>query len=116
MKSQLEISFDFTGAQLRDVGIQLATDRAESIHPNWREATYNLFKEFLREQDEPFLIEDFRSWIALNHPDYEWPGSLRAFGFVSVRGAIDKLIKQIGTRKVKNKNAHCANSALWVRI
>lgn len=104
--------FDFTGEQLRDTGIQMAVDHAGD---NWKETTWNLFKEFLKDQKEPFLIEEFRSFCAMKD-NYQFPPSNRAYGFISVKAVKNGLIKQIGTKKVSNNKAHCANAALWVNI
>lgn len=110
-----QAEFDFTGEQLRDTGIQLATDHADSKVKDWTKLTYGLFKDFLKEQREPFLLEEFRSWLALRD-DYIFPDNLKAFGWIPPKAAREKLIKQVGTRKVKNAKAHCANAALWKKV
>ena len=106
---------DFSGEQLRDIGLEMAISHAESNSKGWKNCTYELFKEFLREQREPFLMEEFRSFCAMKD-DHVPPPSNRAYGHIAVRAAKEGLIKQIGTRKVSNPRAHCANSALWIKL
>lgn len=116
MKIDSQISFDFTGSQLRDVGIELATDHAESKSSGWKERTWLLFKDFLKGKNEPFMLEEFRSWLAVEKPDYDWPPVNMAFGFLPLKAAKEKIIIKTGYGKVSNKNAHATPASIWKRI
>lgn len=96
-------------------GMNIATEHAESVHPGWKEITYNLFNIFLNEHDG-FLVEDFRAWLYVNHPHYIFPPNNRAFGFVVRRAVKDGLIISLSTRKVSNIKAHSANANYWQKI
>lgn len=104
----------FSGEILRDAGIQLATDHAESKIPDWKNITWELFKEFLQTIDEPFMMESFRSHLALID-GYEFPPSGRAYGWIALKAARSGLIKKIGHRNVLNARAHACFAALWMK-
>lgn len=111
------LEFDFTqGERLRDEGIQTAIDHADHIHTNWSERAFKLFEKWLSgwPYGYCFLIEDFRQSAKIHGlPD---PPSKRAFGGIAVKAKNRGLIKSIGTQRVKNKQAHCANASAWMKI
>jgi hypothetical protein len=94
-------------------GIQAAQDHANAVIPNWSEQTYQIFvKEFLP-QHKRFLAEEFRSWLAVNKPNYEFPPHNRAYGGIMRRAREAYYIIHIGTQKVSNVKAHCAFASVW---
>lgn len=107
--------FNFTGQELRDAGIDLATDHAESKSKDWKNITWELFKEFLKTIDEPFMMESFRSFLAMKE-DYEFPPVNMAFGFIPLKAAKEGLIKKVGYGKVTNVKAHATPASVWQRI
>ncbi len=115
MKIDSQISFDFTGSQLRDAGLSLAVENAESKNNGWKERTWILFKEFLRDQREPFLMESFRAYLAMID-DYEFPHTNRAYGAIALKAAREGLIKKIGHKNVSTATAHACFAALWEKI
>jgi hypothetical protein len=48
--------------------------------------------------------------------DFVFPENPKSWGHIFKKAKINNLIIDIGTAKVKNKKAHCANSALWVKV
>lgn len=105
----------FSGSHLRDVGIEIAVSNAESKIPDWKNITWELFKEFLQTIDEPFMMESFRSFLAMKE-DYEFPPVNMAFGFIPLKAAKEGLIKKIGYGKVTNVKAHATPASVWQRI
>lgn len=97
-----------------DAGLQLAVDNSERKVKGWQEITYDHFKDFLHDRCEPFMIEDFRSFLAMID-GYEFPDNSRAFGQIARRAATEGLIEFAGYGKVKNVKAHRANAAMWRR-
>lgn len=116
MKLQTQYELDFTGRELAEAGLNLAIENAESKIPDWKETTWRLFKEFLNRRSEPFLIEDFRSWVAVNHPDYNWPPTSKAFGFIPLKAARENLIIKVGYGVASNAISHCRPSTMWKKL
>lgn len=104
-----------SGQQLAKQGLTRAVDKAERDFPEWREKTYRLFKRFIFQTSGPFMIEDFRSFCAMQK-NFDFPNSNRAFGFVPIRAKEDGLIRRCGFRKVKNRKAHAAFASLWKKV
>ncbi len=102
------------GRRLRDMGIEKAVLHAEQQEPQWADKAFDLLKQFLNGQHNPFMAEDLRSYAALI--DFPLPPCARAWGGVMARAAKAGLIERIGIQQVRNKKAHCANASLWHRI
>lgn len=100
-----------TGAALRDIGIQTASDHAEKTSPEWNEKAYKLLVGFIARHGE-FTCEEFRAW-AENQIDA--PPSLRAYGGIINRAAKAGLIEQIGYKKTSNPKSHRTPAGLWRR-
>jgi hypothetical protein len=112
----LQQSIDFntqTGKNNRDAGIERAVKKANKDINKWSHHCWKFFLLFLAQRSMPFLIEDFREWVK---DDLQAPDNLRAYGFIPLKAAREGLIERIGTSKVKNANANCANAALWKKI
>jgi hypothetical protein len=99
----------FTGTQLRDIGMKMATDHADEKSEAWTDKAYRLLEQFANTKGE-FTCEEFRAWARYK---IDSPPSLRAFGGIIHRAAHNELIEQVGTVRVKNPKAHRANAALW---
>lgn len=110
----MQLDLFHTGEMLAEEGLNRAVDKSEADHPGWKERTWELFKEFLSDQTGPFMVEDFRSFLAML-PDYEFPNSSRAFGFISKRAVKEGLIEFAGHGKVRNVKAHAATAARWIK-
>lgn len=110
MNQQQQI--DFTGADLRDIGMKKATDNADSKTPEWSELAYKFLLSYISCHKE-FMAEDVRKASEGIVPE---PPSKRAWGSIFVKAAKNKLIVTNGTRPVNNPKAHRANAALWERI
>lgn len=114
--SQLDMFKQDEGKRLADAGLNLAVDTANTEHPGWAERCWQLFWQWLNKKPMyfEFMIEDFREY--LNKYDLlEKPKSDRAFGFISKKAVSRGLIELSRIVRVKNKKAHCANAALWIK-
>jgi hypothetical protein len=108
-----QLTFNYTGRDLKERGMNQAETHANQVHEKWSEKAYDLFKAFLVKTSSPFKIEDFREYVKNLLPA---PPSLRAFGGVAMRAAKSGLIKRVGYAKVNNAKAHQANASLWMRV
>lgn len=106
--------FDFSGAQLRDAGMQLAADHAQQVSPGWNERAYSFLERFLKIKHGSFMTEDFRAWAAAH--GLEYPPTNRAFGGIITKAKNNGLIKHIGWDSVKNSKAHATPASVWQRI
>lgn len=109
MTQQTQLSF---GQQARDKGIAKAITNADRVSPSWSGRCYEFFKTFVRMQNEPFKIEEFRDWV---EDKIENPPSLRAYGAITMKAARKGIIRHVGYAKVTNIRAHQANCAVWRR-
>lgn len=98
----------------RDAGILVAVDHANATTANWADKSYKLLQEFLNFHIGEFQAEELRSYAAL--VDFPLPPHARAWGGTIVRAAKAGIIRQVGIKKVRNPKAHCANSAVWVKV
>lgn len=111
MTLQLDI---FESRLRRDEGIARAVDHANRVDPDWSEKAYKFLLQFIENHNGAFMAEDVRSHAALM--DFPLPPNNRAWGGIIVRAKVAGLIASAGTRKVKNKKAHCANAAVWIKV
>ncbi len=101
--------------RLRDEGIQLAADHADSPAPyNWTEKAYKAAIKYLNAYGSgwKFQTEDMRAWI-YNRSLVTAPSSERAFGAIILSLKRDRLVKCIGIESVINPKAHRANASVW---
>jgi hypothetical protein len=102
------------GRQLRDLGIEKAVAHADQESAEWRVKAFELLKIFLKDQHSSFMAEDFRRYSEL--VDFPQPPNAKAWGGIIVKAKNKGLIRFVTTRQVKNKKAHCANAAVWIRM
>ena len=117
MYKQLDIFDHHRGEELAEEGLSLACENAERKEKDWKKKVWQLFLYWLRRkkrmQDE-FMMEEFRSYL-LEYDLMEMPPSLRAFGWVSVKGKNEGWILFAGQGKTTGKKAHRAIANKWVR-
>ena len=102
-----------TGRQLRDTGMQVALDHAESVHDGWAEQAIGALQVYLSAHPgRTFMTEDVRAYaydvLAIPHPPH-----CRAWGGVIARAAREGLIRRVGLGPVKTASSHMANAAVW---
>jgi len=113
MYTQIDIFDSVAGEQAAQKGIDTAVAHAETVHPGWAIETYNIFVNEFLPNHKRFMAEEFRSWLAVNKPEYSYPPHSRAFGGIIRKAKDAYYIICIGTGKVKNVKAHAANASLW---
>ncbi|MCA0397301.1 MAG: hypothetical protein LCH51_07840 [Bacteroidetes bacterium] len=95
-----------------EAGIKKAVDHAEATNRGWNNKAFGYLLQYVRTHSEKFLMEEFRQWAeAQGLPS---PPHLRAYGGIALRAAKCGFIRKIGTQKVSNVKAHCANASVWV--
>lgn len=114
--TQLSILDEIESRKARDAGINLAIDHAESEHKDWAAKAYKSLINYLDtiKPGDEFMCETFRDWA--EEKELETPPSLRAYGGIFFRARKENLITTNKTAPVKNRRAHRANSAVWVKI
>ena len=112
---QIEL-FPETGEKLANQGIKKAINHAEKDIPGWATLAFECLKSYLRycPPDHEFMAEDVRKFSQSTYFLPE-PPNLRAWGGIMRRAQRAGLIRAIGTRKVVNPTAHCANATLWIK-
>lgn len=113
MESQLSI---FSGQTLKEKGMKAALANADRVETGWSERAYQLLIQFLSgmSKDRRFMIEQFRLY-AFEH-ELPSPPSLRAFGSITRRAAVEGKIIRVGFGQVTNPKAHMANSSVWRKV
>lgn len=109
----IQSSFNFSGNELKEKGIELAVDHAEQINPCWKEKAFEMFKEWLSgwPSGYMFLMEDARQSLEVR--GLPAPPSLRAYGRIIQMAKKEGLIVHAGYKQVSNPRAHQANASLW---
>jgi hypothetical protein len=102
-----------TGAQLRNLGMEVAVEHAEAVEPDWKQTALRFVKKFVSYTSGEFMTEDVRM-ASLNGGVPE-PPSKRAWGAVIVEAAKNGWIKRKGYGTVKNPKAHRTPAAIWVK-
>ena len=111
----------FTGEELANQGIKKAVDHANRVTPKWAEMAYDCFLSYLGccPSGYNFMAEDVRDFSTRHYPfmhdGLPEPPNLRAWGGIMRRVQRAGVIRAIGTRKVSNTKAHCANATLWIK-
>jgi hypothetical protein len=106
-----QASLDFSGKDLRDMGMAQAIGHAESVDPNWPESAHQALIRFIGSHRGEFMAEQVREFAAKT--GLSQPPHLRAWGSVFLRAARAGLIRRVGFGQVTNPKAHCANAAVW---
>lgn len=100
------------GGQLRDDGMCVALENAESHSKNWVDDAYGFLLEFIKTNKE-FLAEDVRVSSIGIVPE---PPSKRAWGAVFGKAHRNNVISRIGYSHVKNPKAHRTPATLWCAV
>ncbi len=100
---------NFSGKELRDLGIIQATENANNKSEDWSYYAYKFLLEYVKLHKE-FMAEDVRN---ASEGIVEIPPSNRAWGGVMVKAVKSGLIKRKGFKNVKNSKAHCTPATLW---
>lgn len=99
-----------TGAQLRDEGMQRATENADQKIPSWSERAFDFLLFFIAESDGPFKIEEVREAAKDRLED---PPSNRAWGTVARRAAKGGFMKRVGVAVSENPKHHRGFVSVW---
>lgn len=110
----LQPKLPFTAKQLRDTGMGLALEHAEEKVESWGDKCFELLKEYLEINREPFLAEYFRMWCETGDK-IPAPPHKRAYGPILMRAAKQGMIRRQGYAPTSNPKAHCAPTTVWVR-
>ena len=102
-----------TGAELRDAGIEQATDNAEAAAPGWADQALDYVKWFAK-QGVRFKAEHVRDYAT--RQGLPNPPHARAWGGVIRRAATMGMIKRVGFASCANPSAHCAPVGVWVGV
>ena len=104
-----QTDLNFSGADLRDRGMQQAVDHANEVSNGWS-AIALTFVEHYAMNNLTFSGERVRGASAGIVPE---PPHLRAWGGVMMKAAKMGIIRKCGYVQVDNPNAHRANATLW---
>ena len=104
-----QTTFDFTGAQLRDIGIRQSEFHANLDNPNWSDEAYRFACHFCK-YHRMFMLEDIRTASKGKVPD---PPHLRAWGAIALRLIKNRDVEKLSIRPVQNPKAHCANAQFY---
>ena len=104
-----ELTIDFTGPQLRDIGIRQSEFNANKEYVNWSDQAYDFAVHFCRYHKE-LMMEDIRTASKGKVPD---PPSLRAWGSIALKLIKNGVVEKLSTRPVQNPKAHCANASFF---
>ena len=98
-----ELTIDFTGPQLRDIGIRQSEFNASKEYVNWSDQAYDFAVHFCRYHKE-LMMEDIRTASKGKVPD---PPSLRAWGSIALKLIKNGVVEKLSTRPVQNPKAEC---------
>lgn len=110
MKSE-QISINFTGNQLKEIGIATAVDHAEQDCPGWNARALEFLLQY---PGEEFQAEDVRAWA--HSQGLPRPPHARAWGGVIVKARKQGKIQFVGYQNVKNPRAHSTPASVWKKI
>jgi len=99
----------FSGAELKDIGINRALENAESKNKGWGAIAYGFLLEYIK-KNKTFLAEDVSNASYGIVPE---PPSKRAWGAIFVMAKKNNIIKKAGYSPVKNPKAHRTPATLW---
>jgi hypothetical protein len=118
MPQQLTIFNAASANRLAVVGMNMAVDHADQVREKWRHDCWKLFWQWLNKKPRyfEFQVEDFREYLQ-DYDLLEMPPSNRAFAFLVEKAKERSLIQYSGRdEKTRNKKAHGAKAAVWVKI
>lgn len=94
-----------------DVGMTLASSRADRAEENWTEKSVELFKLYSRMHRDGFMTEDVRAWAEkLGMPP---PPDNRAWGMVARKLSRQGAIEAIGYGKQRSATCHGSPKTIW---
>jgi hypothetical protein len=100
----------FTGADLRDHGIETSVQHANNVEPGWSELAYQFLLDFITDVGE-FLCEDLRIAAKGKVPD---PPDGRAWGYVIVKAVKAGVIRRQGYGTMKAACSHKCPKTIWI--
>jgi hypothetical protein len=98
--------------KLRDDGMQLALEHAESESEDWGEVAYAFLLRFVMFHAYPFISEDV-SDSSKEDPTFPQPPTDRAWGAIYRRAVKNGLIHQVGAGRSRRR--HASICPLWRR-
>jgi len=104
-----ELTIDFTGPQLRDIGIRQSEFHANQVEEKWSDIAYRFAVHFCK-YHRMFMLEDIRTASKGKVPD---PPHLRAWGAIALRLIKNRDVEKLSIRPVQNPKAHCANAQFY---
>lgn len=102
----------FKGIELRDNGMEQASNHADSVHDKWTDIAFNFICSYIKKSG-PFMVEEVRAASVGTVPE---PPSARAWGSVIVRASRAGIIRHVGFNKVSNPKAHRTPASVWCKI
>lgn len=106
----MQQTLQFTdGSAGRDRGIQRSVTHAEEVIMGWSSHAFAFLQDYISKHRQ-FMTEDLREASKGIVPV---PPSNRAWGAIIVRAVKSGMIRRVGFRPVKNRNAHCTPATLW---
>lgn len=115
----VQIELDFTkAAELADNGIKVAVANADAHAPGWSDRAFKFVKRFADiNKGREFMAENIRVWAYENGLDVpindQGEPRERAWGGVMARAIRAYVVKNIGSRKTSNINAHGAHATFY---
>lgn len=103
-------NMNFSGEQLRDQGIKVAEDHANSETPQWTDLAYQALKDYPGGV-EHFTCEQVRAWAEEN--GVPAPPDARSWGGTFQRASRAKLITKIGYIQGEGAQCHKGVKTLW---
>jgi hypothetical protein len=100
----------FSGAQLRDIGMQQALDHANATVEDWGAKAYR-YVEYFAAQCTEFRAEQVRVFAEKN--GLEAPPSKRSWGAVIAKAVRKELIRRVRHEPCENPKAHACTVAVW---
>ena len=104
-----ELTIDFTGPQLRDIGIRQSEFHANQVEEKWSDIAYRFAVHFCK-YHRMMMMEDIRTASKGKIPD---PPHARAWGAIALKLMRNGVIEKLSVRPVQNPKAHCANAAFF---
>lgn len=114
MSGTPQLKLPFTAPQLRDAGMKLALEHAVEKVESWGDQCFELLKQYIEINRQPFQAEFFRMWCETGDR-IQPPPHKRAYGPILMRGAKEGLLRKQGYAPTSNPKAHCAPTTVWVR-
>ena len=104
-----ELTIDFTGPQLRDIGIRQSEFHANQVEEKWSDIAYRFAVHFCK-YHRMMMMEDIRTASKGKIPD---PPHARAWGAIALKLMRNGVIEKLSIRPVQNPKAHCANAQFY---